>query len=73
MSGPEGVPRPAMLIFAADQEAANRIYGLIADVLESDEGLVTLSAQSVDRPHLETALGAARSRAPWRHRLRLLH
>jgi hypothetical protein len=57
---------------AADREAADRIYRLIADVLESDEGLVKLSAQSADRPHLERALSAARSRAPKRRRLRLL-
>ena len=48
----------------ADEKAAERICHLLALVLEGDEGLRTLSAESVDRPHFEQALEAARHRSP---------
>jgi hypothetical protein len=64
--------RPGVLLAADDKEAADRIYGLLVDLLDGEQGIITLSAQSADRAHLERALTAARTRAPRRPPLRLL-
>lgn len=68
--------RLTLIVVAADKLAADQIYGLLGDLLEGDDGLVTLSASAADRPYLERALTAARGRSPKkilkRRRLRLL-
>jgi hypothetical protein len=65
-------PRPALILVAADKHAADLIYERVKDLLEGEDGLVTLSAGSVDRPFLERALSACQTRSPKRRRLRLL-
>lgn len=54
----------ALVVVTDDKKAADRIMHLLALVLEGEDGIRTLSPESVDRPHLEQALACARHRSP---------